>query len=73
MNFLAAPLELIPDLMKQIYLVTFFPQIIFSPHHAPAEVQLADVVGEGVNHAAPHYLHHLRLPKITNLHDQHHL
>ena len=30
-----------------------------SPHAAPAEIKLTDVVRKGVNHAAPHDLHHL--------------
>ena len=32
---------------------------IFWPHAAPAEIKLTDVVRKGVNHAAPHDLHHL--------------
>ena len=60
MNFLAAPLELIPDLMKQLSRISSSKKDP-SPHRAPAEVKLADVVGESVNHAAPHYLHHLTI------------
>ena len=66
MNFLAAPLELIPDLEKQDILP--FKKDL-SPHRTSAEVKLADVVRESVNHAAPHYLNHL--PIIY--HKDHHL
>ena len=30
-----------------------------TPHGTPAEVQLANIICEGVNHTTPHYLHHL--------------
>ena len=47
------------------YVAKFLLQkYISSPHRAPAEVQLADVVRKGVNHAASHDLHHLRIPLL---------